>query len=93
MVWNGTNDPQEYPDDCEGQCMCRACTACIRFIEEERDDLAAECELLRFCLDQARIVLDHFRTTLPDSGDRRLAEGALFASAPPGTLPGEEVAR
>jgi hypothetical protein len=50
---------------------------------------AAEVEMLQFCLDQARIVLEHFKAELPDPEHRRLAEGALIASAPPRTLPGE----
>lgn len=53
------------------------------------ESLVAEVRMLRFCLDQARIVLEHFKTELPDPDHRRLAEGAMIASAPPGTLPGE----
>jgi hypothetical protein len=76
--------------------MCRACTACIAVVEQERDEavtenerISARAEMLEFCLAQARIVLEHFKAELPDPGDRRLAEGALIASSPPGTLPGE----
>lgn len=53
------------------------------------ESLVQEVRMLRFCLGQARIVLEHFRTELPDPGHRRIAEGGLIASAPPGTLPGE----
>jgi hypothetical protein len=52
-------------------------------------EMEGHIELLEFCLDQARIVLEHFRTELLDPEDRRIAEGAMIASAPPGTLSGE----
>ncbi len=58
-------------------------------VETENERLRAHGELLEFCLDQARIVLEHFKKELPDPEHRRLAEGALIASAPPGTLPGD----
>lgn len=58
-------------------------------LEKEIQRLTVQTETLHFCLDQARIVLEHFRTELPDPEHRRIAEGAMIASAPPGTLPGE----
>lgn len=59
-------------------------------LTEEIERLSARAEMLDFCLGQARIVLEHFSVELPDPEHRRVAEGAMIASAPPGTLLGEE---
>lgn len=58
-------------------------------LADDIERLTAHVEMLAFCLDQARIVLEHFKTELPDPEHRRIAEGGLIASAPPDTLPGE----
>jgi hypothetical protein len=60
-----------------------ACSQDVISLVAEVRRLNARVEMFAFNLNQARIVLDHFRTTLPDPDHRRIAEGAMIASAPP----------
>jgi hypothetical protein len=59
----------------------------IRALTRERDTareqlVISQCraEELEFCLDQARIVLNHFQVSLTAPDERRLAQGAMIAS-------------
>jgi hypothetical protein len=49
-------------------------------LEAQKETLQARSDELQFCLDQARIALDHFSNILPDFEHRKLAHGAMVGS-------------